>query len=218
MKACEVLNMAEQVLGQWVVKKKNTKSSAWQHFSLLATEDGKLIEKEQDSPICRTCGKRVQAKASNTTNLFQHLREHHHLIYADAAPKKPPKRGEPSQSSTSNTVQAIVGSIVAKSAKYTSTSPQAKDLNRAVAYHIAKDAVPLSTIEKPGFQLMVSKLNPRYQLPSRRHFSDYEIPHLYSHVKDNVVIPAPRQANFFSATTDLWTSSANDAYMTVTGN
>ena len=84
-----------------------------------------------------------------------------------------------------------------------------KEQNRAVAYHIAKDAVPLSTIEKPGFQLMVSKLNPRYQLPSRRHFSDYEIPHLYSHVKDNVVIPALRQANFFSATTDLWTSGAN---------
>ena len=99
-------------------------------------------------------------------------------------------------------------------AKYTSTSPQAKDLN--LAYYIAKNAVPLSTIEKPGFQLMVSKLNPRYQLPSRRHFSDYEIPHLYSHVKDNMVIPALRQANFFSATTNLWTSGAKDAYMTVT--
>ena len=104
------------MLGQWVVKK-NTKSSTWQHFPLLATEDGKLIEKEQDSPICRTCEKRVQAKASNTTNLFQNLRKHHPLIYADAAPKKPPKRGEPSQSSTSNTVQATLGSIVAKSSQ-----------------------------------------------------------------------------------------------------
>ena len=208
--------MAEWVLGQYVVKKKNTKSSVWQHFSLLATEDGKVVEKEQDRPICRTCGKRVQAKASNTTNLFQHLREHHPMIYAEVAPKKLPKRGESSQSSTSNTTQVTLGELVAKSAMYSPSSPQAKELSRAVAYHIAKDAVPLSTVDKPGFQYMVSKLNPRYQLPSRRHFSDYEIPHMYSHIRDNVVVPKLKEAKFFSATTDLWTSAANDSYMTIT--
>ena len=37
-------------------------------------------------PICRTCGKGVLAKGSNTTNLFQHLREHHPQIYANLAP------------------------------------------------------------------------------------------------------------------------------------
>ena len=208
--------MAEWVLGQYVVKKKNTKSSVWQHFSLLATEDGKVVEKEQDRPICRTCGKRVQAKASNTTNLFQHLREHHPMIYAEVAPKKLPKRGESSQSSTSNTTQVTLGELIAKSAMYSPSSPQAKELSRAVAYHIAKDAVPLSTVDKPGFQYMVSKLNPRYQLPSRRHFSDYEIPHMYSHIRDNVVVPKLKEAKFFSATTDLWTSAANDSYMTIT--
>lgn len=70
--------MAEKALGHCVVKKKNTKTSAWLHFSLLATEDGKVIKKEQDRPICMSCGKRVLVKASNATNLFQHLREHHH--------------------------------------------------------------------------------------------------------------------------------------------
>ena len=139
-------NMAEQVFGQFVVKKKNTKSSVWQLFSLLATENGKVVEKEQDRPICRTCGKRVQAKASNTTNLFQHLREHHPMIYAEVAPKKLPKRGESSQTSTSNTTQVTLGGLVAKSAMYSPSSPQANELNRAVAYHVAKDAEPpLST-------------------------------------------------------------------------
>ena len=178
--------------------------------------DRKVIEKDQDRPVCRTCGKRVLAKASNTTNLFQHLREHHPLIYAEAAPKAPrraPKRGE---SSTSNTTQTTLGGIVAKSAMYGPSSPQAKDLNRAIAYHIAKDAVPLSTVDRPGFRFMVSKLNPRYQLPSRRHFSDSEIPSLYSHVRDNVVAPMLKQAKFYAATTDMWTSGSNDSYITVT--
>ena len=79
--------MADRVLGLFVVPKKNTKSNAWLHFSLLATEDGNVIENEQDRPVCKVCGKRVFAKASNTTNLFQHLHEHHPSIYADIGPK-----------------------------------------------------------------------------------------------------------------------------------
>ena len=204
--------MAERVFGLFVVPKKNTKSNAWLHFSLLATEDGKVIDNEQDRPVCRVCGKRVLAKSSNTTNLFQHLREHHPLVYAELGPKKQPKR----EATCSNTTQATLGSVVMKSAMYSPSSPQTKDLNRAVAYHIAKDAMPLSTVDKPGFRFMISKLNPRYQLPSRKHFSDYEIPRMYSDVRDNVVVPRLSQANSFAATTDMWTSGSNDAYITVT--
>ena len=78
--------MAESLHGMFLVRKKNTKSSVWHNFGMMATEDGRVIEKEQDKPICRTCGKGVLAKGSNTTNLFQHLREHHPQIYADLAP------------------------------------------------------------------------------------------------------------------------------------
>ena len=101
-----------------------------------------------------------------------------------------------------------MGSVIIKSALYSPSSPQAKDLNRAVAYHIAKDAVPLSTVDRPGFRFM---LNLRYQLPSRKHFSDHEIPRMYSDVRDNVGIPMLRQDHFFTATTGMWTSGSNDA-------
>ena len=43
-----------------------------------------------------------------------------------------------------------------KSALYSSGSSQAKDLNCAVTYHIAKDAVLLSAVDKPRFRFMVS--------------------------------------------------------------
>ena len=70
-------SMANEV---FVVKKRNTKRSIWQCFSLVATEDGKVVEKEQDILIRRKCGKRVQAKASITISLFQHSHEHHPMI------------------------------------------------------------------------------------------------------------------------------------------
>ena len=73
--------MTECAFGMFLVKKRNMKSAVWQNFGLMATEDGKINEKEQDKPMCRSCGKGVLAKESNTTNLFQHLCEHHPLTY-----------------------------------------------------------------------------------------------------------------------------------------
>ena len=80
--------------------------------------------------------------------------------------------------------------------------------NQAVTYYIAKDSVPISTVEKPGFKHMVSKLNPRYQLPSRWHFSDFE--------KDNIVASSLKDGTFFAATTDFWTSGTCHPYLTIT--
>ena len=126
--------MAEYVCGVFVVPKKNTKSSAWLYFSLPATQDGKVIENAQDRPVCKVCGKRVLAKASNTTNLFQHLREHHPTAYAELGPKKVVNR----EYSSSSSSQPTLGSIITSSTLYSSNSPQAKDLNRAVAYHLPR--------------------------------------------------------------------------------
>ena len=78
--------MAEILHGMFLVRKKNTKSSVWHNFSVMAIEDGRVIEKVEEKLICRTCGKGVLAKGSNITNLFQHLRKYHPQIYADLAP------------------------------------------------------------------------------------------------------------------------------------
>ena len=44
------------------------------------------------------------------------------------------------------------------------------------------------TVEKAGFMHVVSKLNPHYQIPLRWHFADFEVPWLYSHIKDSIVV------------------------------
>ena len=152
------------------------------------------------------------AKASNTTNLFQHLCGHHPTAYAELGPKKAVK----CKYSSSSSYQPTLGCIITSSTLYGSNSPRAKDLNRDVAYHIAKDAMPLSTVDKSDFRFMILKFNPHYHLLSRNHFSDYEISRMYSDVRDNRVVPMLWEAFFFTATTDMWTSGCNDAYITFT--
>ena len=58
------------MFGVYIVKKPNTKSKVWQNFGIMATENGKIIEREKDKPICRMCGSGVQAKGRNTKTYF----------------------------------------------------------------------------------------------------------------------------------------------------
>ena len=115
IKFSEIVIMAESAFGMYLVKKRNTKSNVWQNFALMATEDGKIVEKEQDKPICRSCGKGVLAKGSNTTNLFQHLREHHPLVFAELAP--------PQSSKSKSTAEAEPSSKQATLAETISSLP-----------------------------------------------------------------------------------------------
>ena len=58
------------------------------------------------------------------------------MVYAELGPRKQPKQ-------EASPVQPMLGSVIMKSALYSSGSSQAKDLNHAIGYRIAKDAVPL---------------------------------------------------------------------------
>jgi len=50
---------------------------------------------------------------------------------------------------------------------------------------------------------------------SRRHFIDYDIPQLYSQIKENVVAGNLKNNSFCSATTDFWPSSTSQPYITL---
>ena len=100
--------MAELILGVYlhVVPKKKTKSSVWQHFGLRATEEGVLVEKELDNPICQSWGKSVQAKASNTT-IFSNI---YNTLFAEITPKahtKQPHKKESDQPSLSAVIASV---------------------------------------------------------------------------------------------------------------
>ena len=201
-----------------LVRKHKAKSPAWDYFGLRVDLEGRVVKSTADQPVCKTCGKAVPSKGGSTTNLYTHLEDHHPELYSEVAPKIP-KRSKATASVSvqpHDTSQPTLFQTIERSSVYAPNSSQAQELNRAVTYFLAKDMQPIATVDKPGFQHMVSRLNPRYQIPSRNHFANYEIPRLYNQVRDNVVKPSLAEVHYVSATTDLWTSSSTDPYISLT--
>jgi len=75
---------------------------------------------------------------------------------------------------------------------------------------------PLYTVERPGFRKLLATHDSKYQLPSRRHFAEQELPRWYTEVREKHVMPKLSKLTFFSATTDLWTSAAKHPYLSLT--
>ena len=75
--------------------------------------------------------------------------------------------------------------------------------------------MPIYSVEKPGFQQLLKEFDPLYVLPSRKYFSNTAIPALYAKTREKVVSEVG-QAQFFSATTDLWSSVTTEPYISYT--
>ena len=77
--------------------------------------------------------------------------------------------------------------------------------------------LPLSTVDKPGFRAMISRLNPRCDLPTRSYCSRIAIPALYQEVREGLQSSLRSiDIDHFSGTTDLWSSSAMEPYLSYT--
>ena len=121
--------------GYTLVKKPNTTSKVWMHFSLKGDKDGSPIPKEIDKPICHHCHKAVLAKRSNTSNLFSHIQDNHPEIYAKLAAQTPQR---PSN-------QPTIGEVVERRKKYEAGSRRDKELDHAIGYFLVKDMQPFHT-------------------------------------------------------------------------
>ena len=188
-----------------LAKKPHCKSVVWNYFGLESNENDVPIKEKEDKPVCRACNKTVLAKGGNTSNMLTQLRDHHLELYAEAQP----------MCSQSGSRQPTITEAFDRGKKYDARSPQALELNKCVAYYLAKYMVSLHTVEKPGFRHLVAKLDPKYNLPSRKYFSKQEIPSLFAQVRTDVMKKVS-EANYYAATTDLWTSSCNHPYLSYT--
>ncbi|CAM4568501.1 unnamed protein product [Leuciscus chuanchicus] len=65
-------------------------------------------------------------------------------------------------------------------------------ITKAVSYHIAKDMVPVATVEQVGFKKLLKTMDPRYELPSHNYFAQEALPQMYTEVRQSL---ADRLAN-----------------------
>lgn len=76
-------------------------------------------------------------------------------------------------------------------------------ITKAVSYHIAKDMVPVATVEQVGFKKLLKTMDPRYELPN--YFAREALPQMSTEVRQSL---ADRLANgtHFALTSDMWSS------------
>ena len=105
--------------------------------------------------------------------------------------------------------QPTLTESIARSAKYSPDSAQTKELNCAVTYYLAKRFYAYKYHGRSGLKHLLLKLSPRYQISLRRHITDYEIPQLYLHIKDNFVAEPLKEVSFLQLPqVYLWSSDS----------
>ena len=151
-------------------------------------------------------------KCGNTSNLFSHLKNKHPSQYAETkARTENPSKGKPGSAS----VQVNIKKSFESKQPYCHTIKRWQTLTDSFLYAIAKDMLPFRAVERPGFQKMLSTFEPKYELPSRKYFSKTGIPRLYNSIKGTVEKELS-EMEFFSATTDLWSSEVMHPYISYT--
>lgn len=73
--------------------------------------------------------------------------------------------------------------------------------------------LPITTVEKLGFKQLLATLDPRYEVPDRKYFSNTALPHLYEcreSVQNELLA-----VSFYATTSDLWSSRAFKPYLSL---
>ena len=201
-----------------IVPKQNTTSLIWTYFGLEADEDGKPVSTE--TVRCQTCYAPVPGKGGNTSNSFSHLKNHHPKKYKEvmdavAAANAAKQSSSSSSKSSAQATQPTLENLIEKSKQY---GKKWQALTDSVTKCITMDMMPIYTVEKEGFRRMLKTFDPRYELPGRKYFSNTAIPSLYTEVRARVAKEL-EESNYFSATTDMWSSSTGEPiiYGTLSG-
>ncbi|XP_055051262.1 E3 SUMO-protein ligase ZBED1-like [Misgurnus anguillicaudatus] len=184
-----------------VNKRGKFSSPVWQFFGYYKSD------RSQTNAVCKLCKTVVPAKSGNTTNLMYHLSRAHPLEHSRIQPTTSVAATPHKQQTTMERYSASV--------PYDKETKRYKDITEAVAYHIAKDMLPFSTVEKSGYKKLIHVLDPRYVLPGRKYFSKTAIPKLYVMCKESVQQEI-LSAKYFATTSDLWSSRTSEPYISLT--
>ncbi|XP_077375916.1 E3 SUMO-protein ligase ZBED1-like [Festucalex cinctus] len=179
-------------------------SHVWSIFGFYK-RGGKL---DKSYAICKLCRAALKYTGS-TTNLDNHATRKHRDEYGELKSRNKQQH--------SNDAPQVTGSIQRYFGKLGYNSTRAKEITNAITRFIAKGLCPYSVVECDGFQDLLHTLEPRYTLPTRKHFSNTCIPALYAQVKSQVEEELAR-AERVALTTDAWTSCATESYITITAH
>ncbi|KAH9382544.1 hypothetical protein HPB48_020356 [Haemaphysalis longicornis] len=140
-------------------------------------------------------------------NIDNHLKRHRDLYAEFEAAAKTKTANQPSIADVLNKKVAV-------------TNVKRHALDQKVARMIALDFQPYTIVEDSGFKDLLQEAVPGYQLPSRTTLSRTLVPKLYDDTRKKVELELARAFQHglesLSFTTDIWTSRANESYISLT--
>jgi hypothetical protein len=113
---------------------------------------------------------------------------------------------------SSETQQPTVKSLFASSSPLTPGNKRHEAITDAITYFLCKDNVPFNAVSRPGFQKLLSVLEPRYNVPNKTTFSKNKAVKLYDATKEAVMRDL-NSVDFFASTSDMWSSHGLTPYM-----
>ncbi|XP_030245001.1 zinc finger BED domain-containing protein 4-like [Drosophila navojoa] len=110
-----------------------------------------------------------------------------------------------------------VESCVERALLYDTKSKRKRGIDRALTEMIVKDMLPYTIAENEGFIKYTHVLDPRYKLPSSTHLRDVLMLHLFKETSAKLAVILENVPDI-AITCDLWTSSTNVSFLSVTGH
>lgn len=138
------------------------KSPVWRFFGFPA-RDEKFIEpdkKKRSSVYCRLCRQELSYKG-NTTNMLVHLQYNHRQEYNEVKATDSGVSGVTKASQQ----QPTIAKAFERLTPISKDSSRWQTLTESVCYCIAKDMLPLNSVNNPGFKHMLKMFEPRYIPP-----------------------------------------------------
>ena len=189
------------------------RSAVWLHFDKLPSDTSKAK--------CRECGAllsrgRDVAKFS-TAPLRRHLFTKHGInVSSEEGSSAESFSASANKRKKLNT--SSIESIFLKRQPFASSHPVAVGITKKIAEMIALDYLPFSIVENTGFKRLMEEVQPRYAIPSRKHFTTTVIPDMGIRVRTKIMHAIESAAGPIYATTDIWTSRQNVSYMSLTAH
>lgn len=171
--------------------------------------------------LCKPTVKIIKIRDSSTSNLRSHLKTHHPLEHANLGSRSCTSISTTTKKrkflpNVANEEQPTITECFQKQTKYDKRGSRHKDITSSVTNLIAGAMLPFDLVERKEFRDLLQKLDSRYELPSRNHFSKIAIPQLYTQMKESVMSVFKDESLKVSCTTDAWSSCTMEPYLSLT--
>ena len=180
-------------------RQKRPCSTVWKFFNTL---QGKKSVQYQLCPVGNNDG--LLAYHGGTSSMREHLKRRHYTLFCEAT------TSDTSDMSSTSKQTRLDSFTCNLSCSWT----RSKAITDCVAGVIIKDLRPINFVDGEGFQNLMKFVEPAYHLTSATYFTKLiKLKHKVAVTKVQQVLQA---ANYISITSDMWTSLANDAYISLT--